>query len=43
MSSFNNVFYTDVESVPPYHIIRGENTNDYENKVVQAYGEDPER
>ncbi|ETS32950.1 methyltransferase, cyclopropane fatty acid synthase [Photorhabdus khanii NC19] len=43
MSSFNSVFYTGVESAPPYHIIRGENTNDYENKVVQAYCEDPER
>ncbi|MBS9433017.1 SAM-dependent methyltransferase [Photorhabdus hainanensis] len=42
MSSFNNVFYTDVEPVLPYHIIRGETTNDYESKVVQTYCEDPE-
>ncbi|MBS9429946.1 SAM-dependent methyltransferase [Photorhabdus akhurstii] len=42
MSSFNNVFYTDVEPVLPYHIIRGETTDDYESKVVQTYCEDPE-
>ncbi|MBS9424355.1 SAM-dependent methyltransferase [Photorhabdus caribbeanensis] len=43
MSSFNNMFCTDVEPVLPYHIIRGETTNDYESKVVQTYCEDPER
>ncbi|MCW7549869.1 methyltransferase domain-containing protein [Photorhabdus sp. APURE] len=43
MSSFNNVFCTDVEPVPSYHIIRGETTNDYESKVIQVYCEDPER
>ncbi|MCW7761708.1 SAM-dependent methyltransferase [Photorhabdus luminescens] len=42
MSSFDNVFCTDVEPVLPYHIIRGETTNDYEGKVIQAYCEDPE-
>ncbi|RAW95465.1 MULTISPECIES: SAM-dependent methyltransferase [unclassified Photorhabdus] len=43
MSSFDNVFCTNVESVSPYHIIPGETTNDYESKVVQTYCEDPER
>ncbi|TNH43680.1 SAM-dependent methyltransferase [Photorhabdus luminescens] len=43
MSSFNNVFCTDAEPVPPYRIIRGETTNDYEGKVIQTYCEDPER
>nr|WP_232832440.1 hypothetical protein [Photorhabdus sp. CRCIA-P01] len=43
MSSFDNVFCTDVEPDSPYHIIQGETTNDYESKVVQTYCEDPER
>ncbi|MCA6221391.1 SAM-dependent methyltransferase [Photorhabdus antumapuensis] len=43
MSSFDNVFCTDVEPASPYHIIQGETTNDYESKVVQTYCEDPER
>ncbi|CAQ85709.1 MULTISPECIES: SAM-dependent methyltransferase [Photorhabdus] len=42
MSSFNNALCTDVELALPYHIIRGEITDDYESKVVQTYCEDPE-
>ncbi|WP_445375617.1 SAM-dependent methyltransferase [Photorhabdus tasmaniensis] len=43
MSILNNMLYTDIDPAQPYHIIRGETTNDYESKVVQTYCEDPER
>ncbi|OCQ52350.1 Demethylrebeccamycin-D-glucose O-methyltransferase [Photorhabdus australis subsp. thailandensis] len=43
MSSFNNALYTDVELALPYHIIRGKIADDYENKVIETYCEDPER